>query len=454
MGGLAIALGFYAPLVGLFLYRNGVSDAFYASPLAAGCLGVGGLIILALGVYDDLHGANAWQKLAVQVVVATGATFCGYRVDLITTPFGSHLAMGPFAIPLTVIWIVGVINAMNLIDGLDGLASGVALFAVLTCFVVAFHQANVLMALCTAAMGGAVLGFLFFNFNPATIFMGDTGSMFLGFVLATTSIRASSKGSTAVAILVPLLALGLPIMDTALAMIRRLVWYRPVFSADRDHVHHRLLAMGFTHRRAVLFLYAVCGAFALAALGLTFANSREAALLLGVVLLIVIALVRLLGYINFSSGAMQKLVMTRKRNREMRSRLVELGDTLRQAERIEDVWNPVKAFATSIGAEEARLYIQERPDDSLKTYAWKGKTQPPGTLSSTRISLNQGGDDIGEIEFGWRPPVDRDAEIASEILAAHVSEALHRLLLVTSRAADKAASGQGGRIIPLPPRKQ
>ena len=160
--------------------------------------------------------------------------------------------MGVFALPVTVLWIVGVTNAVNLIDGLDGLAAGVTFFAAFTSFVIASISGSVFVALTMAALMGALVGFLFFNFNPARIFMGDSGSYFLGFVLATTALAGGGlqqKASTAVSLLVPVLALGVPIFDTLFSMFRRVLERRPIFSADRGHVHHRLLDIGLTHRR-------------------------------------------------------------------------------------------------------------------------------------------------------------------------------------------------------------
>ena len=179
---------------------------------------------------------------------------------------------GP-ALPFTLLWIVGVINAMNLIDGLDGLAGGVALVAVATMFLVSMQRNQPLMVLFSASLGGAVLGFLFYNFNPASIFMGDTGSMFLGFVLATSSIRTNQKASTTVAVLIPIITLGLPILDTLLAMSRRAVRGRPLFRADKEHIHHRLLGLGLTHRQTVLALYGMCLVLGGLAVVLTYTNS-------------------------------------------------------------------------------------------------------------------------------------------------------------------------------------
>src|SRR4029079_7437598 len=147
-------------------------------------------------------------------------------------PFGDTISLGSVSLPLTILWIVGVINALNLIDGLDGLAGGVALVAVTTTFLLSMQRGHPLMMLFTSALAGAIIGFLFYNFNPASIFMGDTGSMFLGFVLSTTAIQTDENSSAAVAVLIPGIALGLPIMDTLLAIGRRALRGRPLFQAD------------------------------------------------------------------------------------------------------------------------------------------------------------------------------------------------------------------------------
>lgn len=256
LGGMAIVVGFLTPLLVLFGIETEVARQFFAEPLRVVGLVAGSLVVTAVGVFDDVRGVTAWRKLSVQLIAALIAYVCGYRIEAVAIPGMGHLDMGIFALPVTALWIVAIVNAINLIDGLDGLAGGIAFFACITNFVVGTLNHDVLVMLLSAALGGAVLGFLLFNFNPASIFMGDSGSLFLGFVLATTSIAGNyTKGSTAVAILVPLIALGLPIVDTLFAMARRFLERRPIFSPDRGHIHHRLLAMGINHRRAVLVLY-------------------------------------------------------------------------------------------------------------------------------------------------------------------------------------------------------
>ena len=269
LGGIAIVLAFYAPLVVLLLFQTEVGHMFVAERKHAIGLFVGGIAIALLGLYDDLRGANAWKKFAVQFAVAGLLYALEFRIDAIANPFGEPLALGWLSLPFTLFWIVGVINALNLIDGLDGLAGGVALVAVVTTFLVSIQRGHPLMMLFSSALAGAIIGFLFYNFNPASIFMGDTGSMFLGFALSATAIQTNQKASTTVAVLIPAIALGLPIMDTLLAIGRRALRGRPLFQADKEHIHHRLMARGLTHRQAVLVLYGLCTLLGAAALIMT-----------------------------------------------------------------------------------------------------------------------------------------------------------------------------------------
>jgi UDP-GlcNAc:undecaprenyl-phosphate/decaprenyl-phosphate GlcNAc-1-phosphate transferase len=196
LGGIAIIIAFFVPLLALFGLETGVAKQYFSEPMRIVGLVAGALIVSGLGVFDDIRGVRAWTKLWVQFAAAAVAYACGYRIDAVAVPFIGHLEMGVFALPITALWIVAIINAVNLIDGLDGLAGGVAFFACVTNFVVAAINNDGLVMLLSASMGGAVLGFLLYNFNPASIFMGDSGSLFLGYVLATTSILGSSVKSS------------------------------------------------------------------------------------------------------------------------------------------------------------------------------------------------------------------------------------------------------------------
>ncbi|MFL5417642.1 MAG: glycosyltransferase family 4 protein, partial [Myxococcales bacterium] len=273
IGGVAILIAFYASLAALILYDGALASIVDHHRGAVYSLMAAGIAIGALGFYDDVHGTGARLKFSVQTLAALVLYYYGYRIDELSLPGGATIDLGYLSLPLTLLWIVGVTNALNLVDGLDGLAGGVALFALVTNLVVAAVRPEPMMMLCMAALAGAVLGFLFYNFSPASIFMGDSGSLFLGLLLAATSLRTHQKSSAAVSLLVPIVALGLPIADTLLAMGRRAVNGRAMFIGDRDHIHHRLLRFGFTHRAAVLFLYGICLVLAAASLILAFSSS-------------------------------------------------------------------------------------------------------------------------------------------------------------------------------------
>ena len=226
--------------------------------------------VAAVGLLDDIYSVRPWAKLLVQA--AAGLYLCahGYGVSVISNPLGEPFVLGGLSVPLTVLWVVGLSNAFNLIDGLDGLAAGVGFFANCVVFIFAVLNERWEIALFSAALAGALLGFLRYNFSPATVFLGDSGSLSIGFMLAALSLRGSSKSSTVVAVIAPLLALGFPIVDTALAMLRRLMAGRSILEADADHIHHRMLRLGLQPRQAVILLYAVTALFgAMALLAMT-----------------------------------------------------------------------------------------------------------------------------------------------------------------------------------------
>lgn len=236
---------------------------------------LGTALLFATGLLDDLKGLSPLSKLLAQVVAASIAYFLGFQV--VRIGFGPTVGfdLGWLSLPVTLVWIVGVTNAFNLIDGLDGLATGIALVALSTTAVAAQMLGNTEVVVVCLALIGALLGFLRYNFNPARIFLGDSGSLFIGFLLAVLSVHGSMKSATAVLVLVPLSALALPLLDTVLAIGRR--WLRgvPLSSADSRHIHHRLLAIGFTHRSSVIVLYCVAAALAAAGIAVAFAPQRD-----------------------------------------------------------------------------------------------------------------------------------------------------------------------------------
>lgn len=256
-GGIAIVAGFVAPMVALLVYTNTYARELQASGFKVTAFFAGLGAIATLGIYDDLRGATAWTKLAVQFAVGALLWSAGISFDRFTI-LGLHVDLGMLALPCTMLWVAGIVNAINLVDGLDGLASGVTFFAATTLFLISWMDHDYMLALFAVALAGSTLGFLFHNFNPALIFMGDTGSMSIGYIFAAAALWEASKRNTAMALALPLLAVGLPLIDTAFAFARRMWSGRSPFSSDREHIHHRLLDAGMSHRQSVLVLYAIC----------------------------------------------------------------------------------------------------------------------------------------------------------------------------------------------------
>ena len=253
------------------------------------CVLLGAAIIVALGIFDDVLALGAKLKFVVQIVAAAIPVCIGdLQIGLFTnlnplsdTPF---VHLGILAVPVTIIWIVGITNAVNLIDGLDGRAVGVSSIAAITMLAVALLTGNMPIAITMAALAGACIGFMPYNLNPAKIFMGDTGSTFLGYMLATVSIMGLFKFYAVISFAVPFLILGLPIFDTANAIIRRVAAGRSPMSPDRGHVHHKLIDMGFNQKQAVAILYAISATLGLTAVVLTSSGEVKAIVLLLAVL--------------------------------------------------------------------------------------------------------------------------------------------------------------------------
>lgn len=300
LGGLAVAGSLLGALLLVDqLYGGGLGEFLSGYGWRLRHFLLGAAIVLAAGVLDDAFGLSPAVKVVLQIIAATVALIGGYGVSAITNPLtGGIISLGVFGGVLTVAWIVAVTNAFNLIDGLDGLAAGVGLIASLSIVMIAQVEARPDAAIVASAFAGALFGFLRYNFHPASIFLGDSGSQLLGYSLSLLSIQGLQKGATTVVIIVPILALGLPLLDTLVAILRRFLvaGFAAIFRADREHIHHRLVAMGMTHRRAVLLLYAVCSLFGVVAFLAVVARGPLKGILLAAVALATFAGVRWLGY--------------------------------------------------------------------------------------------------------------------------------------------------------------
>jgi len=391
LGGMAVAAAFFLPIVGLAIWSNDISTALFKEhELLISLLG-GGSLILALGIHDDLKGAGALIKLIGQITAAFVVFHAGVQIDVISVPFVGTLKLGVWSFPVTVFWIVLITNAVNLIDGLDGLAGGVAVLAGTTLFVMSLIEGDVVGALLLVSMVGATLGFLRFNWNPASIFLGDTGSLFLGFLLATISAHSSQKSFTLFSIVAAFVALALPIFDLSMAVVRRYLTGKPVFSADQYHVHHILLRKGLSQRQAAFVLLGgttLLGGFAL--LLIQSSDGISALAIMTLALLTAIA-IRFLGYSDIIKagrrtmlfGQIEKDASHRSEQVEaLRAKLLKVGDE-------ETLWRTLLEATQVLDLEELSLdvVIQEDAGVERKARAWTRNETQEGVHIQTKMRM-------------------------------------------------------------------
>jgi exopolysaccharide biosynthesis WecB/TagA/CpsF family protein len=418
LGGLGIVIGvFSACAVALPLLaasgwtgaERGLTDALL--------LAVSGLAITALGVYDDLRGANARTKLAVQIAVALLLYAGGFRLERVDLLLGSPLLLGPLSLPLTVLWIVGMSNALNLVDGLDGLAAGIALAASIAVFSIATGGGDALVMLVALALVASLLGFLVYNVNPASVFMGDTGSLFLGTMLAALSIRRVHGTSVPLGALV--IVFGIPIVDTFGAMARRALRGTPLFSADREHLHHRLLGAGLSQRTAVLVLWLASALLAAAGVHAAWGVFSGPAAL---------AAWGALGLLPVAALAMPEgpgsvLASRRRRNRERLEAVHAAARRLREAPSIHTINELLAAVAPRLDAQAVQLH------EAAQLLPANGLARDDQSPARTLFHLNPGRPDSGTLEVVWAGSwrQERDTEIALELLGSHVAASLRRM---------------------------
>ena len=298
LGGVAIYIGFFFSILSLLISPNERIRQIYNEPLLI-WIAFGSVPLFIMGVWDDFRRINPFFKLAVQITAACVAYFGGLRIANLAMPWGASYSLGIASLPVTVFWIILVTNALNLIDGLDGLAAGVSLFATISLLIICLINNNFIVAFGLAALAGSCLGFLRYNFNPASIFMGDSGSYFLGYMLASFGIIGSMKSQTTVAILIPIIALGVPLMDTLLAPVRRFIIGKKLFQPDKSHIHHRLIKRGFSHRNAVLIMYGVTVCMGIFSLVSVHAADKHAGLFFLALGLLLFGAFRRLGYLEY-----------------------------------------------------------------------------------------------------------------------------------------------------------
>ncbi|NMA86364.1 MAG: undecaprenyl/decaprenyl-phosphate alpha-N-acetylglucosaminyl 1-phosphate transferase, partial [Tissierellia bacterium] len=262
---------------------------------------IGGTIIVISGIIDDIKELSPRMKLIFQIAAAIVLILGDIKIDAITNPFtktSKLIDLGVFSIPITIFWIVGITNTLNLIDGLDGLAAGVAMISSLSFLAVANKFYYIPVMIMSSIIAGSCLGFLPYNFNPAKIFMGDTGALFLGFILAALSIEGVMKSVATIAVVVPIIILGVPIFDTTFAIFRRLLNGKSIAEADKGHLHHRLLRMGYSQKKTVLILYSISAVFGICATLIAKTNSKRGVIMAIVLFIITILLAGKMGLIS------------------------------------------------------------------------------------------------------------------------------------------------------------
>ncbi len=425
LGGIAISISFFVPLLGLMVYETKVGNHVVDNPtLIIGFL-VGGLMITALGVCDDIYGLSAKSKFTGQIIIATIVSAVGFNIPSVDLPFLAPIQLGYFGYAAAVFWIVAITNAVNLVDGLDGLAAGISLIALTPLTVIALMESNMIMALICFTLTGSLLGFLIFNFHPARIFMGDSGSLFLGYILAIVSVHTATKGGSVVVILTPLLALGLPILDTSLAIARRAWFGLPLFSGDQNHIHHKLMATGMSHRGTVLVLYAVALSFGGLALITYIYRDFTSGLTLAVSALMSAVLIYKVGYLKISSNLQAEFSHTqaiREHNRLIREGMGSAKVAMAGIHDMEAICTKVLSVATLVKACRVSLDLRTTiPAEPVRIWQFTDETELQHRVFSITHDQSTA---LGQLTFSWparatlHEGLDQTLDSACDALAA------------------------------------
>ncbi len=372
IGGVAIFLSTMAVIIPVLIFTNTGSD----NPVLSGARGLLLLsaicLIFAVGLVDDIRGVRAKTKLIVQIAASLLVCAANIKIDSIMVTDSLMIRLGHLCWPVTIFWLVGLTNAVNLTDGLDGLAAGICAAACGVIAILTFQFDMPVMTLIMSALLGALTGFLFFNFNPARVFMGDSGSLFLGFTIAASSVLCFSKTQTIVGLALPMLAMGIPVFDTLFSIIRRFLERRSIFSPDRGHFHHRLLSLGLGQRQAVLIAYSLT--LASAGLGmfmLVTRNSQTIIVFLGILFLLAMVF-RVVGAVRLReilAGLKQNLEIARQKKLETES-FEQIELYFRDARMFEQWWQAVCFAADKMGFIRSLLPLTNR-DGSKRTLAWE-----------------------------------------------------------------------------------
>jgi UDP-GlcNAc:undecaprenyl-phosphate/decaprenyl-phosphate GlcNAc-1-phosphate transferase len=303
IGGLAIFGSF---MIGILIFTPSYEN------LAA--ILIGGTIVFLVGFLDDIIRLPAYIKFAGQIFAACIVVFNGIQIDFITVPFGSKIEFELWSIPITILWIVGITNAINLIDGLDGLSAGISAIALMTISGMAISMGNALVAMLGLMLLGSTLGFLIFNFYPAKIFIGDAGAYFLGYMISVLAIMGLFKNLTVFSLIIPIVILGVPIVDTLFAIVRRIKLGQPFYMPDKFHLHHCLLRLGFSHRKSVLILYGLSSLFSISAIFFSRGTMWGSIILLILLLILIELIVEITGLVSQNYRPLLNFIYGKRRD--------------------------------------------------------------------------------------------------------------------------------------------
>jgi UDP-GlcNAc:undecaprenyl-phosphate GlcNAc-1-phosphate transferase len=448
LGGLALYLSCLAALSLLPFVDNLLTQNLSGLKTEFLTLAIPATLVLLLGAYDDLRGTNAVVKFAGLGIIATLFYAMGGRIDAISIPLvGSVQLPVIVSFVITIVWLVGIANAFNLIDGLDGLASGAALFSSLVILGVAVSQERTMTIVVALVLCGALAGFLRYNFNPASIFLGDSGSLFTGFLLAALSVLGTQKATTAVAIVVPILAFGFPVVDTAMTMGRRLVSRKPVFQGDTEHIHHMLLARGWSQRRAALVLYGVCAVFGLTALIFPATGSKLTGFMLFVISVAVIIAVGHLRYheVDELRAGVKRTVGDRRLRVANNIRVRRAALALSKASDLDEMFEATRHLLEFGEFSFANAEVGQ--PDSRVSWSWSANgneddVAPSRSQWSVRLPLVKDG-----VEWGWlnfyreldSEPLLVDTNYLADLFRREFTDAAARIFTVQEKPLAKAA---------------
>ena len=427
IGGLVLVVSLLAVVIPLLLIDNPIGRMFREMQTKVIALLAVSIFIFAVGFVDDARKLSPRVKLVGQIAAATVVCLAGIRIEHLAVSGWFRWDFPEYSWPLTVLWIVGITNAVNLIDGLDGLAAGISAITCAVIAVFALYTHQTVMAVLMLTLFGSLMGFLVFNFNPAKIFLGDCGSMFLGFFLATASVMTNMKSYSLVGLALPVAALGVPIFDTLFTMMRRTLDRRSIFAPDRGHIHHRIVDMGLPHRKAVILMY---GATVLAAgVGLFMMLTRHlfAVLVFVGALVPLVAMFRVFGAVRLREAlvSLQRNRAIAKEARQQQNGFEEMQLRLRETDTLDQWWRVIRRAARRLGLARMTVTVTTNND-------------PPRTLNWSAPGLKDDGNQMLRAAIPARFPVEGwEIQAEIEVPAGESLESAGRTVALFGRLIDE-----------------